>query len=460
MFRLGAAVAALLLLATFASGATWGAEADAPLVIVGYDPARADAATLAIQAAGGEIRRSSPELGFSVVAPRDPATFDRLMSANPAIQYREKDDPTRLAGGQWNGAQWNGAQWNGGQWNGGQWNGAQWNGAQWNGGQWNGAQWNAAQRNAFQWSVAEFRSSGGGIAYDLATTDPGIVWQWGAWDIRAPQAWQTTEGTSTATLCVLDSGVSLSHPDIAPNLWTGPLGEHGVNVLDPTATPDDDAGHGTHIAGIAAARVGNAYGVAGIGNARIMAVKVLDREGNGLEDQLAIGIAWCATHGADVAVMALSVTQPGPSLDRAIQFATDRDVLLLASAGNAGPCTNCVAYPARDPRVLAVSAVDGTGALAPFSSAGPEVDIAAPGVDVLGPFPGDRFAFGSGTSQAVAFAAGTAALLRDAHPGLSAQQTRALLTSTAHDIGPTGSDASFGHGLLTTDAALAASVPT
>jgi serine protease len=153
--------------------------------------------------------------------------------------------------------------------------------------------------------------------------------------------------------------------------------------------------------------------------------------------------------------MALSASEPGPTMDRALQFATDRDVLLLASAGNTG---GAVEYPANDERVVAVSAVDGALKLATFSSRGSDVELAAPGVAILGPIVGDAFAFGSGTSQAVGIAAGVATLVRDADPTLSAERTRALLHGSARDLGPVGPDASFGHGLVDADAALAAAL--
>src|SRR5581483_4963121 len=251
----------------------------------------------------------------------DKDTFLRLMAANPVVQYTEDDDATAMMGAQWNGAQWNAVQWNGAQWNGAQWNGAQWNGAQWNGAQWNMAGWSDAQRQAAAWTFQHYRANNPGYRYDTATSDPGLAWQWSDWATRATNGWATTTGSNGAKLCALDSGVAFDHPDLAPNMWTGPAGEHGLNVLDPALPPYDDAGHGTHVAGIAAGRVGNAYGVAGIANVQIIAVKVLDSTGNGLEDELAIGLAYCATQGAQVAMMALGVTQPGPTLDRALQYA-------------------------------------------------------------------------------------------------------------------------------------------
>ena len=429
---------ALLAAATTVGGSTWGATAP-ETVLVGYSPAHAEAARLAIEAAGGTVLRASPELGVSVVLAASAAAFQAAASSSSLITYVETNDAVGGAGAQWNGAQWNGAQWNGAQWNGAQWNGAQWNGAQWNGAQWNGAHGNGdesgvslAQQRAIRWAASAFRDNADpSWTYDTATTDPGLMWQWGAWRIDAPDASASWSGSRTAKLCVLDSGVAWNHPDIAPNMWTGPLGEHGWNAIDPGASAYDDAGHGTHVAGVAAAAIGNAFGVAGVANVQIMSVKVLDANGQGEEDDLAFGLTWCATNGADVALMALSATEPGPTLDRAIQYAADHDVLMIASAGNDGPCVGCVAFPANDPRVLAVSAIDGRGKLADFSSTGPEVALAAPGMHIIGPFLDAPFAFGSGTSQAAALAAGAAALVRDAYPDLTATQTANILTASA-----------------------------
>ena len=430
---------------------------DPSRVIVGYDPSNRSAAFTVISMSGGEVQRWNDDLGIAVVKTSDEQRFRAVATQSPHIHFVESDDGTRLDGSQWNGSQWNGAQWNGAQWNGAQWNGAQWNGAQWNGAKGDGSQWNGAQWNAAMWTKQIYEgSSGTKFKYAVSSTDPGLVWQWGAWAMRSPDAWTTSMGTRQATLCVLDSGVSSQHPDIAPNLWTGPTGETGYNAISPGASWEDDAGHGTHIAGIAAAATGNAYGVAGVSNVLIMPVKVLDSTGHGHESDLAFGIWWCATRGADVAVMALSADQPGPALHRALEFAAAADVLLLASAGNAGPCSNCVAFPANDPRVIAVSAIDGTYALAEFSSNGPQVELTAPGVHVLSTFYDGSFVFGSGTSQAVAQAAGVAALVRDANGDLTASQVRALLGATAQDLGAAGSDPRFGHGLVRTDAALAA----
>lgn len=450
MLRATVVVIAALLAFPLLSGA---AATTGERYIVGYSEGDEEAARAAVLAAGGEIQRHNGALRVFVVETSDPARFELLVSSSGAIEYVETDDPTRLDGAQWNGAQWNGAQWNGAQWNGAQWNGAQWNGAQWNG----ATDGTEVQRQAARWSIQHFDAQGGSkFKYDAATTDPGLIWQWGAWATRAPDAWKTVTGTRSATLCVLDSGLAWDHPDVADNVWTGPGGEHGWNARDPTASAYDDAGHGTHVSGVAAATLGNAFGVAGVGNVQVMTVKVLGADGTGHESDLAFGLAWCGDQGASVALMALHATEPGPTLDRALQYAADRDVLLVGSAGNGGPCSDCVVFPASDPRVVAVAAVDGGLDPAAFASRGPQVEVAAPGVHVLGPFPGDAFVFGSGSSQAAAYAAGLAASLRDAAPWLSASEARALLSSTAQDIGAPGPDDATGAGLVRVDKALQA----
>ena len=458
MLRLRLALATLLLLAPLLGGLAHGADAPGRY-LVGYAPGNEQEAHLAIKAAGGNVQRSSAELGFALVFTNNPSEFERLARLAPSIQYVETDDTLRLSGAQWNGVQWNGAQWNGAQWNGVQWNGAQWNGAQWNGAQWNDAELknvHEVQRQAAKWTEAHYQAeSTNKMKWAGDRTDPGSVWQWGIWATDANYAWAAgNTGTRTASLCVLDSGVAWDHPDIAPNYAAG------YNAMNPLASAYDDGGHGTHMAGIAAGALANALGVAGAGNVQILNAKVLGSDGTGHESDLAFGLVWCAKQDAEVALMALGVTETQhPTLQRALQYNVDRDVLLVASAGNGG-CSGCVNYPASDPRVMAVSAVDGKLERASFSNQGPQVELAAPGVAILSTLPTDVYGFGSGTSQAAAYAAGVAALVRDGSPALTADQARAALTGSARDLGPAGRDASFGHGLVDVDGALARAAGT
>lgn len=448
MLRLRLLLATFILVVPLLGGSAHGADVPGRF-LVGYEPGDDQEAHLAIKAAGGDVRRSSPELGFAVVTTDRPAEFERLARLAPAIQYVEVDDTVRLDGAQWNGAQWNGVQWNGAQWNGAQWNGAQWNGAQWNDADLKHV--SEAQRKAAKWTEAHYQADASNkMKWAGDATDPGLVWQWGAWATDANHAWTAGKtGTRSASLCVLDSGVAWDHPDIAPNYAAG------YNAIDPLASAYDDGGHGTHMAGIAAGALADARGISGVANVLILNAKVLAADGTGHESDLAFGLVWCAAQDAEVALMSLGVTQPDhPTLQRALQYTADRDVLLVASAGNAG-CSGCVGFPAADPRVVAVGAVDGPLSVASFSSRGPEVELAAPGVAMLGPLPGGGFGFGGGTSQAAAYAAGVAALVRDASPGLPAAKVRGVLSSSALDLGPSGRDPSFGHGLVDVDGALA-----
>lgn len=396
-------------------------------LIVGVEEGALGETRERLLALGGSVVSADLDLGFLVVKANDVSALLAAASALPAVEYVEINDATRMDATQWSGAQWNAVEINGAQWNGAQWNDAEASGAQWNGAQWNGEQWESGP--------------------DFAKPDPGRGWQWGLERVHAPDAWNATEGTNAATLCVLDTGVDLDHPDLAANLAAG------RNVIDPSQAPDDDAGHGTHIAGIAAAVVGNGHGVAGVGNLDVLPVKVLDADGTGRESDLATGLAWCANAGADVAVMALGVDDDGPTVRNAIAYARERDVLLLASAGNGG-CDGCVNFPARHPDVIAVGAVGLTGNATAFSARGGALDLAAPGQDILSTFAGGEFRFGTGTSQAVAFAAGVATLLRDAEPDLSASETRDRLHATAEDAGKTGWDSATGHGVVDAAAAI------
>ena len=394
-------------------------------LLVGYEEGRRDAALLEIQLAGGIVKAIDEALGVAVVTTNSPTHVSRALGASDNVSYVEENGQVVSTGAQWNGAQWNGAEWNGAQWN-----GAKWSGAQWNGAQWNGAEWNTAVRDRFG-----------------PSDDPGRFGQWGLLATNVSNAWRTSMGTRAAQVCVVDSGIDSSHMDLAPNLWRDAKGANGINFVDSSRSADDDAGHGTHMAGIVGATIGNAWGTAGMGNVLLMNAKILDSNGQGTEANLAWAISWCARNDADVILMALTASEPGPALERAINFAANQDVLLVAAAGNSG-CSGCVSYPASHPSVIAVSPVDPLRNTPSFASKGQEVELAAPGVDVLSTWPGSLFATGSGSSHAAAFAAGAAALLRDQHPGASAEEVRQALDATARDLGSAGRDSTYGYGLV------------
>ncbi|HWG89227.1 MAG TPA: S8 family serine peptidase [Candidatus Thermoplasmatota archaeon] len=279
----------------------------------------------------------------------------------------------------------------------------------------------------------------------LEPNDPLSPSQQGARAVRAPAAWDLTTGTTVVSLCVIDSGVRYTHEDVRGPRWLG-----GIDLANQDADPWDDYGHGTHVAGIAAATLGNGAGIAGMAQAGVRAAKVLRENGAGSSLNVALGILWCAESGSRILVLSLSTPSSSAVLRDAVQYASLRGALLVASAGNNGPCEDCVGYPARYPEVLAVACVDAEALLCEWGSTGPETEVAAPGVDVLSLShdADDAYVSHSGTSMSVPHVAGAAALLWSERPQLSAGAVRVLLGCGARDLGEPGRDSLHGYGLL------------
>ncbi|HLC22165.1 MAG TPA: S8 family peptidase [Candidatus Nanoarchaeia archaeon] len=247
------------------------------------------------------------------------------------------------------------------------------------------------------------------------------------------------------TVCVVDTGIDQDHPDLQANIVGGKnFVAKGVTV-DPNKW-DDDNGHGTHVAGTVAA-VDNTIGVIGVApQASLLAAKVLDRTGSGYLSGVIAGIDYCVSSGADVISMSLGTSSDVQAMHDAVDAAYAQGVLLVAAAGN--DYGGAVSYPAAYSSVIAVSATDSTDALASFSSVGPEVELAAPGVSVLSTWKGGGYNTISGTSMATPHVSGVAALAIEANPTLTNVEIRALLQSTADDLGAVGRDTSFGYGLV------------
>ena len=317
-----------------------------------------------------------------------------------------------------------------------------------------------------------------------AAGDPYFPYQWQLAAVGLPDVWPlvSREARARVTVAVLDTGVDLSHEDLAAALVPG----YDFVANDPV--PEDRHGHGTHVAGVVAAVADNAVGVAGAASGvRLMPVKVVDDSGRGNTAALVQGIYWAVDHGADV--INLSVGSPYPSLflEEAIRYAVRHGVVVVAAAGNgsdrypegnpgdlgrppgvpdgktAGAMVRPVEYPAAYVEAIAVGALDrapdGTWRPADFSNGGDELDVSAPGVDVLGPdlsFGGvSRYAFRSGTSAAAPIASGLAALLLAADSSLlqarderRVEAVRRRLQETARDVGPPGFDPDTGFGLI------------
>jgi type VII secretion-associated serine protease mycosin len=268
---------------------------------------------------------------------------------------------------------------------------------------------------------------------------------------RFPQAWDVTLGSTDTSVAVVDTGVDLTHPDL-----DGSRLKAGYDFVNDDADPGDDNGHGTFVAGAAAAITNNSEGIAGAAwKGGIIPVKVLDQDGLGTDADIAAGITWATDNGA--AVMNLSFGGPAESqvLEDAVNYALSQDVVVVASAGNEG--ASLPSYPAAYDGVLAVSATDRSGTFAYFSNWGWWVDISAPGMFITSTywFGGDHlYATGHGSSFAAPLVAGAALLVRYENPSWSQADVVDQLLDTAQDRGPAGGDPFFGRGWLDAYAAL------
>ncbi len=264
--------------------------------------------------------------------------------------------------------------------------------------------------------------------------------------VSAPAGWDVATGSDRIVLAIIDTGLDLAHPDIQGRVV------QGYDFANGDADPTDDHGHGTAVAGIAAATGNNGIGIAGLDwRAKIMPLKALGANGSGNLSAIAQSIVWASDRGASVINLSLGAQVDSPTLRDAVRYAASRGVVMAAATGNDG--AQLAVYPAAYPEVIAVGAWDGTGKAA-FSNYGPHVDLVAPGVNVYTTRRGG-YGYFSGTSAAAPFVAGLAALARGAVPGLSATQTVQAIQSTASDVLDVGWDPLSGDGLIDVARALA-----
>ncbi len=277
-------------------------------------------------------------------------------------------------------------------------------------------------------------------------------------DIKATSTWEETKGSEEVLIAVIDTGVDMEHPDLINKIHST-----GYDFVNDDNDATDDQGHGTIVAGIAAAETNNDKGVAGVAwNCKILPIKSIDEQGEGTYEWVEQGIIWAAENGADVINLSLGGTVPSQSLEAALFHALSNDIVIVAAAGNEGAAVN---YPAAyDDYCLAVAATDYDDISTDWSNFGPEVDVAAPGERIVGPVPTwfwgpDSFpyGFGDGTSMAVPHVAGLAALIKSLKPWLKAADIMHVIRYSADDINANnypGKDNFIGYGRINMEKAL------
>jgi len=261
--------------------------------------------------------------------------------------------------------------------------------------------------------------------------DPSFGQQY-AWNrIAAPAAWDVTQGSSATTIAVIDTGVQRTHPDLDAKIVPG------YDWVQGDTAPDDGHGHGTHVAGTAAAETGNATGGAGTcPNCRVMPLRVLDNSGSGSLANVAAAITYAADHAAKVINMSLG--GPGSStLQSAVDYAFNRGSFLACAAGNSNTSSTTNAYPGAYANCFAVASTTSTDARSSFSNYGTWVEAAAPGSSIYSTWLNSGYNTISGTSMATPHVAGLAGLL--ASQGRTAAQIKERICTTADKITGTGS---------------------
>ncbi len=282
--------------------------------------------------------------------------------------------------------------------------------------------------------------------------DPLINKQWGLKKINSLQAFDHSKG-GFYSIAIIDTGVDSNHAELSPLLLDG------YNTIDNNEATDDDHGHGTHVAGIAAAQTDNGTGVASSSfYSQILPVKVLNQVGVGTYADVAEGIIFSADEGSRILNLSLGGNSDSQTLERAVEYAKEKGSILVAAAGNNG--NDAPVYPAAYTGVLAVSASDENDELASFSSFGSNIFVAAPGVSITSTDLGDSYTSKHGTSMSAPHLSGTLGLLLAKEEDLTNTQLLSLVKESADKVGSEsynedGWNAYFGYGRLNAGEALA-----
>lgn len=308
---------------------------------------------------------------------------------------------------------------------------------------------NLTQLPEVQWAEFNYTVKGDLHPTDPLYNDPTKVYA--PQLIGAESAWDRTIGSDSVIVAVVDSGISMSHPEFSGRILTG------YDYVNADTNPSDDQGHGTHVAGIAAAAINNAEGIVGIApGVKLLPVKVLNASNVGTAANIASGITYATDHGAQVINLSLALTTDSQVVLDAVRYAAAHDVFMVAAAGNAGG--GIPFYPAVYPETFAVAATTSSDVRYALSNFEDFVDIAAPGQDIWSSYwtaaNPNGYQVLSGTSMATPHVSGLAALLLSYNPTLKPADLRQIIQNSAHDLGDAGWDPYFGYGRIDAAAAL------
>jgi len=275
--------------------------------------------------------------------------------------------------------------------------------------------------------------------------------------INLRMAWNYTMASAAIKIAILDSGILASHPEFAGRILPG------YDFVNNDADPNDDYGHGTHVAGIAAAGANNGIGMLGVCPlCSIIPVKVLDSSNQGTWGGVANGIVFAVDAGANVINLSLGGASVTQAVTDAILYAAAHNVVVVAAAGNGR--SNTPFYPAAMDEVIGVAATRNDDTRWSLSNYGSFVELSAPGYAIYSTYNDMNntyhgYTYMSGTSMAAPHVAGLAGLLFSQNPSITVAQVRALMQSTAADLGDPGRDDYFGYGRIDAFAALQAGAP-
>ncbi len=282
--------------------------------------------------------------------------------------------------------------------------------------------------------------------------DPDIKLQYALESVEAEKAWKINEGNQSVIVAVTDTGADLNHPDLKDNLV------QGFTAINGTTSPNDDNGHGTHVSGIISAISNNQKGGVGLApKCKVMPIKVLAASGQGNDSDIAEGIVWAVDHGAKIINMSLGGPEEGKTLENAMKYAYNSNVLVVAAMGNNGK--KIKNYPASYKNIIAVGATNEKNQIASFSNFGDWISVSSPGFKIYSTFPSYKvdlsklgltanYTVLSGTSMSTPYVSALAALVWSKNLNMSRADVRKKIEKNSFDLDKKGFDELSGFGLI------------